>query len=147
MSEVNKPIAIGGDHAGFTYKQQLIDHLLEQGHQVVDFGTFDEQSTDYPDYVHPLARAIEAGAHDFGILICGSGNGVCMTANKHEGIRAAFAWNEELAELARRHNNANTICFGSRFLTIEAVKSMTDRFLATDFEGGRHQRRVGKISC
>jgi len=143
----NKPIAIGGDHAGFNYKTQLKQFLLDLGYQVLDFGTFSEESTDYPDYVHPLAEAIEREEHDFGILICGSSNGVCMTANKHQNIRAAICWNNELAALARQHNNANVICFAERFLDFELVKKMTETFLTTPFEGGRHQRRVGKISC
>ncbi|MCL4115088.1 UNVERIFIED_CONTAM: hypothetical protein GTU68_049502 [Idotea baltica] len=113
----------------------------------MDFGTHDKNSTDYPDYVHPLATAIEKQEHDFGILICGSSNGVCMTANKHQGVRAAICWNKELAELARLHNNANVVCFAERFMPIELVLEMTDAFLNTDFEGGRHQRRVDKMSC
>lgn len=142
-----KPIAIAADHAGFDYKAKIKAHLLEKGIQVMDFGTFDKESTDYPDYVHPLATAIENEEHDLGILICGSANGVCMTANKHQDIRAAICYNVELAQLARQHNNANVICFAERFTEIETVLEMTDAFLATEFEGGRHQRRVGKISC
>lgn len=142
-----KPIAIASDHAGFDYKTELKDYLLENNYQVMDFGTFDKTSTDYPDYVHPLATAIEKEEHDFGILICGSSNGVCMTANKHQGIRAAICWNEELATLSRLHNNANVICFAERFMPIELVKTMTETFLKTEFEGGRHGRRVDKIHC
>lgn len=143
----NKSIAIASDHAGFDYKDAIIKHLTEQDFQVLDFGTFSKDSTDYPDYVHPLANAIEAQEHDFGILICGSSNGVCMTANKHQNVRAAICWNLELAELARLHNNANVICFAERFMPLELVLKMLDKFLKTEFEGGRHQRRVGKISC
>ncbi len=144
---MNKPIAIASDHAGFDYKKSIKDHLLNKGLQVVDYGTFDKESTDYPDHVHPLAEAIERAEHELGILICGSSNGVCMTANKHQGVRAAICWNTELAALARQHNNANVICFAERFMSLELVLEMTDVFLSTEFEGGRHGRRVDKMSC
>ncbi|MEO1053888.1 MAG: ribose 5-phosphate isomerase B [Bacteroidota bacterium] len=144
---MSKNIAIGGDHAGFEYKAQIISALEEEGHQVKDFGTYSIESTDYPDYAHPLAEAVEKGEFNQGILICGSGNGVAMTANKHQGIRAALCWEDELAALARQHNNANVICIPARFVSIALAKQMTKTFLSTDFEGGRHERRVGKISC
>ena len=140
-------LAIGADHAGFAYKKRLVSYLEEKGHSVKDFGTHSEESVDYPDYVHPLALSVETGQSELGILICGSGNGVCMTANKHENIRAALAWNTDLALLARQHNNANVICFPARFVSFELVCDMLDSFLNATFEGGRHQRRVDKISC
>ena len=142
----NKPIAIGGDHAGFDLKQEVIKHLEENGHSVQDYGTDSKDSVDYPDYVHPLAEAVTNGQHETGILICGSANGVAMSANKHQGIRAAICWNEEITRLARQHNNANIICLPARFVTLEEALSMVDIFLSTEFEGGRHQRRVEKIA-
>lgn len=139
-------LGIGADHAGYEYKQAIIAHLEEQGYSVKDFGTYGTDSVDYPDYVHPLANEIEAGNLDLGILICGSGNGVCMAANKHQGIRAALVWEKELAELARQHNNANVVCIPARFISLDLAKEIADAFLTTDFEGGRHQRRVDKIA-
>jgi len=140
-------IAIGGDHAGFQYKEKLVEYLKELGHTLEDFGSGTEESVDYPDYVHPLASSIASEDNDLGILICGSGNGVAMTANKHENVRAALCWNTELATLARQHNNANIICLPARFIAYEYAESLVDVFIKTDFEGGRHQRRVGKINC
>lgn len=139
-------LGIGADHAGYEYKQAIIAHLEEQGYSVKDFGTYGPDSVDYPDYVHPLANEVEAGNLDLGILICGSGNGVCMAANKHQGIRAALVWEKELAELARQHNNANVVCMPARFISLDLAKEIADAFLTTDFEGGRHQRRVDKIA-
>jgi ribose 5-phosphate isomerase B len=144
---MSKKVAIGGDHAGFEYKAKLISKLESQGFQVKDFGPFYEASVDYPDYVHPLSSAIEAGEYDLGIVICGSGNGVAITANKHQGIRAALCWNEELAALARQHNDANVIALPARFVSYELAEKLAEIFLTTDFEGGRHQNRVGKIGC
>lgn len=144
---MSKEISIGGDHAGFSYKAELIKYLESAGYEVKDFGTYSEESTDYSDYAHPLASAVEKGEYEFGILVCGSGNGVCMSANKHQGIRAAIVWNEELASLSRQHNNANVVCIPARFVTVEAAIKMVDKFLTTEFEGGRHERRVNKISC
>ncbi len=140
-------IAIGGDHAGFEYKAELIKYLTEKGHEVKDFGPYSNQSCDYPDFAHPLATEVEKGNFEFGILICGSANGVAMTANKHQGIRAALVWKKEVAELARQHNNANIICLPARFISLDEAKTFADAFLNTAFEGGRHQNRVDKIAC
>lgn len=140
------PLAIGGDHAGFEYKEAIKLALAEAGWLVEDKGTYSTDSTDYPDYAHPLANMVAEGNAAVGILICGSGNGVCMTANKHQGIRAALCWNEELAVLARQHNNANVLCIPSRFVSLDEAKKMVTAFLTTPFEGGRHQKRVDKIA-
>ncbi|RQO30832.1 ribose 5-phosphate isomerase B [Taibaiella sp. KBW10] len=140
------PVAIGCDHAGYTYKEKIKAYLMDNGWTVEDKGTFSEESTDYPDYAHPVAEMVESDAATAGILICGSGNGVCMTANKHQGIRAALCWNEELAALSRQHNNANVLCMPERFVSYETAQKMVDIFLSTDFEGGRHERRAEKIS-
>lgn len=142
-----KKIAVGGDHAGYAYKEQLRKHLEEKGYEVKDFGPFSADSVDYPDFAHPIAEAVADGSQDIGILICGSGNGVAMTANKHQGIRAALCWNEELAALARQHNKANVLCLPSRFVPYELAEKMADTFLNTEFEGGRHGKRVNKIKC
>lgn len=139
------PIAIGADHAGFEYKEDLKKMLVNAGWKVEDKGTYSLDSVDYPDFAHPTAAMVESGAATAGILVCGSGNGVCMTANKHAGIRAALCWTEELASLARSHNNANMICIPARFIPISTAEKMTEVFLSTPFEGGRHERRVEKI--
>ena len=144
---MSKKIAIGGDHAGFAYKQRLIEHLQAKGYTVQDFGPGSDASVDYPDHTHPLAEAVSSKDCDMGILICGSGNGVCITANKHQGIRAALCWNEELAALARQHNNANVLCLAARFTEYELAQQISEIFLTTEFEGGRHGRRVDKIAC
>lgn len=144
---MGKKIAIGGDHAGFEYKGNLIQKLTTLGFEVKDFGPFSDVSVDYPDYVHPLCSAIEQGEYELGIVICGSGNGVAITANKHQGIRAALCWNENLAALARQHNNANVIALPARFISYEHAERLSEIFLSTDFEGGRHQNRVNKIAC
>lgn len=138
-------IAIGSDHAGFDYKKGVKDHLQNAGHEVIDQGTFSDASCDYPDYAHAVASSVEKGEAEIGILICGSANGVCMTANKHAGIRAALCWEKEIAVLARSHNNANVLCLPARFVSMDAALEMTDVFLETAFEGGRHQNRVNKI--
>ena len=140
-------IAIGGDHAGVGYKEQLHQRLLALGYVVQDFGTETTASVDYPDYVHPLSKALVSGEFDFGIVICGSGNGVAITANKHQGIRAALCWNEELAALARQHNDANVLALPARFISYELAERLAEIFLTTRFEGGRHQSRVSKIAC
>jgi ribose 5-phosphate isomerase B len=144
---MSKKIAIGGDHAGFEYKSKLIEKLHLLGYEVKDFGPFSVDSVDYPDYVHPLSSSIEAGEAELGIVICGSGNGVAITANKHQGIRAALCWNEDLAALARQHNNANVLAIPARFISYELAEKLAQIFLTTEFEGGRHQNRVGKIAC
>lgn len=146
MNTINK-IAVGGDHAGYPYKTVLVQYLKELGYQVEDFGTNSENSVDYPDFAHPTAVAVETGSCDAGILICGSANGVAITANKHQGIRAAICWKSEIAQLARQHNNANIICLPARFTSIDECKEMVKVFLNTAFEGGRHGTRVNKIAC
>lgn len=138
-------IAIGSDHAGFEYKELLREFLSD--YEVKDFGTYSAESADYPDFAHPVAAAVEGGEYTLGILVCGSANGVAITANKHQGIRAAICWTEEIAELARLHNNANVLCIPARFVSTDAAKSITEKFIATAFEGGRHAVRVGKMSC
>ena len=140
-------IAIGGDHAGYHYKQRLYTQLLAQGHEIEDFGPNDDHSVDYPDFAHPVASFVEANPESRGILVCGSGNGVAMSANKHQGIRAAVCWNEELAKLARQHNDANIVCIPARFVSPEMAGKITQLFLEQVFEGGRHANRVDKISC
>ncbi|RME05682.1 MAG: ribose 5-phosphate isomerase B [Bacteroidetes bacterium] len=140
-------IAIGCDHAGYEYKTSIVRMLKQKGYEVADFGTNSPDSVDYPDFAHPVAKAVESGKATLGILICGSGNGVCMTANKHKGIRAALCWKVELAALARQHNNANIICLPARFVSLRLARKMVETFLETPFEGGRHERRVGKIGC
>jgi ribose 5-phosphate isomerase B len=144
---LNKPVAIGCDHAGFDYKEDLISFLEGKGLTYKDFGTYAKDSVDYPDFAHPVALAVESGEYAFGILLCGSANGVAITANKHQHIRAAICWGEELAELARKHNNANIICIPCRFVREGDAEKMVDLFMNTEFEGGRHQNRVDKISC
>lgn len=139
-------IHIGADHAGFALKERVKAKLQQQGHEVKDYGTFSEESTDYPDYAHKTAEAVSSD-NELGILICGSANGVCMTANKHAGIRAALCWNKEVASLARAHNNANIICLPARFISEGEAFEMVDIFFTTSFEGGRHERRVSKIDC
>ena len=140
-------VAIGGDHAGFLLKEAIRKWLEVEGHEVKDFGPFSEESSDYPDFVHPVASAIESGEFEFGILMCGSGQGVTITANKHQGIRAALCWDTDLAEITRKHNDANILCMAARWTAHELGKNIARVFLSTDFEGGRHQRRVDKIKC
>ena len=138
-------VIIGSDHAGFRLKQRLIQHLKEAGYGVHDVGAVSEESTDYPSYAHAVAQAIENGSVEHGILICGSGNGVNMVANKHHGVRSALVWNEEVARLARAHNNANVLALPARFVQENEAERIVDAFLEARFEGGRHQRRVDKI--
>jgi len=140
-------IAIGGDHAAMEYKPKLIAFLEAKGHKVKDFGPFSDDSVDYPDFAHPVATAVHTSEYEFGVLICGSGQGVSMTANKHDGIRAALCWKEELAALSRQHNNANIVCLPARFISYEEAETIVDTFIKTAFEGGRHERRVNKIRC
>ena len=140
-------IAIGADHAGFAQKEMIRAWLGEQGHEIKDFGTHSADSMDYPDVAHPLSEAVANGNFDLGLLLCGSANGVCITANKHAGVRAAIAWLPELAGLARQHNNANVLCLPARYISNEQAQEIVSVFLQTDFEGGRHQQRVSKINC
>ena len=141
------PVAIGCDHAGFDCKEDLISVLEGEGLAFTDFGTFNKDSVDYPDFAHPVASAVENGEAAFGILLCGSANGVAITANKHQGIRAAICWGEEIAQLAREHNNANIICIPARFVREGDAEKMVAHFMTTEFEGGRHKTRVEKIAC
>jgi ribose 5-phosphate isomerase B len=141
------PVAIGCDHAGFEYKEDLESFLEGKGLVSKDFGTFSIDSVDYPDFAHPVASSVEKKEVAFGILLCGTGNGVAITANKHQGIRAAVCWGEELAELARKHNDANIICIPARFVREGDVEKMVEIFIHTEFEGGRHKNRVRKIAC
>lgn len=145
--DLSKPIAIGADHAGFEYKTAIVKHLNQLGYQVCDFGTYSENSVDYPDFAHPTADSVEKEESAFGILVCGSANGVAITANKHKGIRAALCWLTDIAELARKHNNANVVCIPARFVSVQDALNIIDTFLKTRFEGGRHQGRVNKIAC
>jgi ribose 5-phosphate isomerase B len=145
--DLSRPVAVGADHAGFEYKSQIIRFLEEKGFAVKDFGTNSPDSTDYPDFAHPVSSAVENGEASCGILVCGSANGVAVTANKHQGIRAAICWLTEIAVLARKHNNANIICVPARFVSVDSALEMVDTFLTTSFEGGRHAKRVEKIAC
>lgn len=138
-------VAFASDHAGYELKQYLISLMKERGYEIEDFGTHSEESCDYPDYAHPAARAVEDGECDFGIAMCGSGNGISMTLNKHQGIRAALCWLPELAELAKQHNNANILVLPARFISKEEAVKILDAYLGAEFEGGRHQRRIDKI--
>lgn len=145
--DLSKPIAIGSDHAGFDYKEQLISFLDGKGLPYKDFGTYSKDSVDYPDFAHPVASAVENGEASFGILLCGTANGVAITANKHQHIRAALCWGEEIAKVTREHNDANIICIPARFVREGVAERMVQIFMTTDFEGGRHQNRVNKIAC
>lgn len=145
--DLSKPIAIGSDHAGFDYKEDLISFLEAKGLSYNDVGTHSKDSVDYPDFAHPVATSVENGEAAFGILLCGSGNGVAITANKHQAVRAAICWGEELAKLAREHNDANVICIPARFVREGDAEKMVEIFMNTEFEGGRHLRRVEKIAC
>jgi|SRR5680860_36189 len=139
-------IAIGNDHAGTQYKYAVIAFLESKGIKVINYGTDSEESVDYPDFVHPVASDVEAHKVDFGIIICGSGNGASMTANKHQAVRAALCWTKEIAKLARQHNNANILSIPARYVSQAQAIDMVDTFLETEFEGGRHQNRVEKIA-
>jgi ribose 5-phosphate isomerase B len=141
------PIAIGSDHAGFDCKEDLISILEAKGLLFKDFGSFSKDTVDYPDFAHPVAISVEKGEAAFGVLLCGSANGVAISANKHQGVRAAICWGEELAELARKHNDANVLCIPARFVKDGVAEKMLELFMNTPFEGGRHQTRVDKIAC
>lgn len=138
-------IAFASDHAGYTLKQALIEYVVEKGYDVLDFGTDSEASCDYPDFAHKAAAAVEDGSADFGIAMCGTGNGIQMTLNKHQGIRAALCWKPELAKLAKEHNNANFLVMPARFISYDEATAIVDAYLTAQFEGGRHQRRIDKI--
>jgi len=145
--DLSKPIAIGADHAGYEFKSAIAEILENKGLEVKDHGTYSDNSVDYPDFAHPVADAVETGKSGCGILICGSGNGVAITANKHKDIRAALCWQPDLAKLAREHNNANILCIPARFVSLAVAEEMINTFIDTKFEGGRHEKRVEKISC
>ena len=138
-------IGIACDHAGYDFKEKLKNELEREEYEIQDYGTYSDESTDYTDYAHPLANAIEKGKHKFGITLCGSGNGINMTSNKHQGIRAALCWNVEISELARLHNNANICSLPARFIDYNLAKDIVNKFLNTKFEGGRHKKRIEKI--
>ena len=138
-------IAIGNDHAGVLVKEKIKEHLTKKGHIVINKGYDGKESVDYPDYIHPVSLEVKEKKAQIGIIICGSGNGAAMTANKHKGVRAAICWSEEIAELARQHNDANIISIPSRFLSEEETISIVEAFIKTDFDGGRHKRRIDKI--
>ena len=139
-------IAIASDHAGFFLKEKLLKYLIKENQSFKDFGCYSEEAVDYPDFGHPLANAVSAGEFEFGISICGSGNGINMTVNKHHGIRSAICWNEEISRLARAHNNANICALPARFISESEAYLIVKAFLNTTFEGGRHQKRIDKIS-
>ena len=138
-------IAIGNDHAGVEVKEKIKEHLIKKGHTVINKGYDGKESVDYPDYIHPVSKEVKEGHVDIGVIVCGSGNGAAMTANKHKGIRAAICWSEEIASLAKQHNNANIISIPSRFLSSNKILNIVDVFIKEQFEGGRHERRIKKI--
>ena len=140
-------IAIGNDHTGIEYKLLIIGLLKSKNIEVINYGTDDSDSVDYPDFVHPVAKDVNEGIADFGIIICGSGNGASMTANKHQKVRCSLCWTKEIVQLAREHNNANILGLPARFISMPQALEMVNTFLNTDFEGGRHERRVEKIAC
>jgi len=140
-------ISIGNDHAGTDYKLAIVGLLKSKGIEVINHGTDGTDSVDYPDFVHPVAKDVEEGTADFGIVICGSGNGASMTINKHQGVRGALCWNKEITALAREHNDANILSLPARFIALQQALEMVETFLGTKFEGGRHERRVEKIAC
>lgn len=138
-------IAVGNDHAGYQIKLVVVEWLTARGYTIKNHGTDSAESVDYPDFAHPVADAVEKGESDMGVLICGSGQGVSMTANKHQGIRAALCWIPEIAELSRSHNNANILCLPGRFVDEQTTISILEKYFSTDFEGGRHQTRMNKV--
>ena len=144
MSQIK--LAIASDHAGFEFKEKLKEYLHLKNYTIHDFGTYSTESADYPDFAHPLAISVEKGEYVFGITLCGSGKGISMTANKHQGIRSALCWNKEISELARLHNDANVCSIPARFVSFDQAKEIVDAFLNTSFEGGRHLKRVEKIA-
>lgn len=142
----NMKVGVASDHAGFELKAALKEYLSAKGYEVFDYGTDSGESVDYPDFAHPLADAVEKGNVSFGIAICGTGNGICMTANKHQGVRGALCWIPEIAALAKQHNNANVLAMPARFISVEQAKEILDAYMNASFEGGRHQRRIDKIA-
>ena len=140
-----KKVAFASDHAGFELKEAVEQYMREKGYEIVDFGTFSTDSCDYPDFAHPCALAVESGDCDFGIAMCGTGNGIAMTLNKHQGIRAGLSWIPEIAALAKQHNNANILVLPARFVSREDALKIVDAYLEAEFEGGRHQRRLDKM--
>ena len=140
-------ISIGNDHAGVDYKRAIIKHLENKGNTLNNYGTNELESVDYPDFIHPVAKSVQEGKVDFGIIICGSGNGAAMTANKHQKVRAALCWTKEIAKLARQHNDANILSLPARYLSLPQALQMVDAFISTKFEAGRHKNRVDKIAC
>ena len=142
---MKKSIAIANDHAGFKMKNVIVEHLKEEGYEIKDFGSYTPEPVDYPDYAHPMATAVEKGEYDVGISLCGSGNGINMVTNKHQKIRAAICWNDEITKLARKHNDANVCSIPARFIDENTAKRIVDLFLSTEFEGGRHLERIKKI--
>lgn len=145
--DTTKPIALGADHAGFEYKEAIKVWLTSKGFTVKDFGTHSLESVDYPDFAHPTAASVESGECAFGVLFCGSANGVAITANKHQHIRAGLAWQNDVAKLIRQHNNANIVCIPARFIALSLAEEIIENFMTTEFMGGRHGRRVDKIAC
>jgi ribose 5-phosphate isomerase B len=145
--DFSKPIAIGADHAGYEYKTMIVEMLEAKGLAIKDVGTYSKDSVDYPDFAHPVSKAVENGEAACGILICGTANGVAITANKHQHVRAAICWTDTVATLVRQHNNANIICIPARFVSPPTAEEMVNIFLATAFEGGRHQDRLVKMAC
>ena len=144
---IEMKIAIGNDHAGPDYKKAIVSMLESKGYEVINYGTDSTDSVDYPDFGHPVANAVSEGKVDFGIVICGSGNGIAMTVNKHPKVRAGLCWTKEISALARQHNDANVVSIPARFTSIQQAIEIVETFLNTDFEGGRHANRVNKISC
>jgi len=140
-------VAVAADHGGFEMKGELVKTLKKMRFEVKDFGTHNDESVDYPDFAHPVATAVKNGEYDYGILVCGTGNGMAITANKHEGVRAGLAWNEEVGALIKAHNNANIVCLPGRFISVDMAKNILKTFFKTKFEGDRHERRLNKINC
>lgn len=145
MFDKKQVLPIGTDHAGFSLKEFLIEHLTKKGYNFKDYGPFSDESVDYPDFIHPVAKAVNNGEFKFGIIMCGSGQGANMTANKYPNVRAALCWNVEQAKLSRQHNNANIISLPGRYIDFEQAEDIVEIFLHTDFEGGRHLRRLEKM--
>ena len=139
--------SIGNDHAGVDYKEAIVSYLISKGHEVLNHGTDSEDSVDYPDFIHPVAQDVSSKKSGLGIIICGSGNGASMTANKYQDIRSALCWSKEIVALARQHNNANILSLPARFISIAQAIAMVEVYINTDFEGGRHQNRIDKIPC